>query len=221
MLRKSPPICYAMERHAEQVKRCHSCLLGFLFSKVDAIWPKWLKGHEQTCKTRCLGLSLKLLFLKQIFKTVYGSHNIPCSVPNGLRVVGYLKFLMVGTLLPFVGLVFDVSKWVSWSGWGLGRRIWEAIWKVWEKYENNNVLTVCFFYLQDLNFKTTSVISQFLGILRSIWKRMWLIILFWSCFLPESSPKFWFVFFLKTLGHVNRCSGFFNWSFKKLMQRVI
>lgn len=67
-------------------------------------------------------------------------------------VVGYLKFFMVCIVFFFVGLVFDVFKWVFWFGWGLGRGVWEVIWKVWEKYGSNNVLIMCFFYLGKFKF---------------------------------------------------------------------
>lgn len=156
--------CY--RKHFEQVKRCHS-YLGFLFSKVHAVWPKCLKGCIQTGWSRCLGLSLKWLYLKQISKTVYERYSILYSVSNGLCMVGYLKLLIGDTVLPFVELVFDVSKWMSWSGWGLGRGLWEAIWKVWE---NMKVIMFYMFlsYLGDPYFKTIPFISQFLGIFGSI-----------------------------------------------------
>lgn len=99
---------------------------------------------------------------------VCGRHLILYSVFNGLCMVGYLKCLMAGTVLPFVELVFDVSKWVSWSGWGLGRGIWEAIWKVWEKYESDNVLHIFFLFGEDPHFETIPFISQFLRAFGSI-----------------------------------------------------
>ena len=78
----------------------------------------WLRMAMNVAQHRIVNL-FKTFFLLVFVYLMCGPRQLFQSGPempkgwtplDGLCMVGYLKFLMSGTILPFIGLVFDVSK---------------------------------------------------------------------------------------------------------------
>lgn len=73
--------------------------------------------------------------------------NFPCSIPNGSFVIGYLKFLMVGTLLPLQDWSLDVVQMSVLVLMRSGEKNLRSYMKGREKYKSNNVLTLFLLFI--------------------------------------------------------------------------